>query len=350
MKEELIVLSDYLDKIGRHKEANEIDGLLVKVATDYSEAAAQTGLSSAALRAITELLLRVSRKPECIQQLNALSADNNISEEELIQLIDQGCFRQDESGLSAEYAERAQDTVSSINWIQQNKVKAAFLFGLTTVMLGWAIPKLIDWIREKLMASRAKKIKRIQQGMYATPKTQDGPQTFVQQSNPEQRDLTQKELRALQGSNTDKYLAAIDKGDIDYVDIIITHNHASAATEKKEVYLEGVKVGLKTKSCGEVITEVNYSDASTLFSDYIINFEEKKIIKLYFNNNFYQHPNVVYSLNQCPSFKGFGKEVVIPRLINAVFFMKGFGRFEIPLKFIDGQEVYRANTYAGGFL
>ncbi len=348
MKEELIVLSDYLDKIGRHKEANEIDGLLVKVAIDYSEAAEQQGLSREALQAITELLMRVSRKAECIQQLNALSTDSNLSEEELIQLIDQGCFAQDESGLSAEYAERAQGTVGTIAWAKENPVKLGLL-GLTiTVILAWGIPKLIGWIHKKLLRSRAKKIKRIQQGMYATPKTQDGPQTFVQQSNPEQRDLTQKELRALQGSNTDKYLAAIDKGDIDYVDIIITHNHVSAAAEKKEVYLEGVKVGLKTKSCGEVITEVNYSDASTLFSDYIINFDEKKKISLYFNNNFYQHPNVVYSLNQCPSFKGFGKEVVIPRLIKAVFFMKGFGRFELPLKFSDGQEVYTVNTWTAG--
>jgi len=341
MKEELIVLSDYLDKIGYHKEANKVDGLLIKVAEDYSEAAEQTGLSSAALRAITELLMRVSRSPECIQSLNSLSSDENISEEDLITIIDQGCFEQDESGISAEYAGKAQGTVEAITWAKNNPVMAGLLGLTVAIILAWGIPKLIGWIRNKLIKSRAKKIKRTQQGMYATPKTQGGVQALTQQTDPASRDLTQKELLALQGDKADKYLAVIDKG---YVDIIITHNHASASSEKKEVYFEGVKVGLKAESCPEIITEVNNDDASALFSDYIINFGEKKKISLNFDNNFYQHQNVISALKNCPSFKGFGKELVTPRLVKAVFFMKGFGRFEVPLKFIDGQQVYRVNT------
>ena len=39
-----------------------------------------------------------------------------------------------------------------------------------------------------------------------------------------------------------------------------------------------------------------------------------------------------------------GQELVTPRLIRAVFFMKGFGRFEVPLKFIDGQQIYKVST------
>jgi hypothetical protein len=341
MKEELIVLSDYLDKKGYFKEANKVDGLLIKVAADYSGTAEQSGLSQSALQAITELLMRVSRDSDCVQTLESLSTDETISEEDLIVLIDQGCFEEDESGISAEYADRAQGTVKAMAWTKENPVMAGLLGITIALILTWGIPKLIGWIRNKLIKSRAKKIKRNQQGMYATPQRQDGGQAFTPQSGPAPRDLTQKELLALQNNKSDKYLAAIDKG---YVDIIITHNHASASSEKKEVYFEGVKIGLKAESCPEIITEVHNDEASTLFSDYIVNFGQVKKISLNFDNNFYQNQNVISALKTCPSFKGFGQELVTPRLIKAVFFMKGFGRFEVPLKFIDGQQIYKVST------
>jgi hypothetical protein len=343
MKEELIVLSDYLDKKGYIKEANKVDGLLIKVAADYSEEAESAGLSDAALRAITELLLRISRDPECIERINQYSEEDAfLSEEEAIALIDADCFAADEDGISGQYADRAQGTVGKLTWLAENPVKAALIGLASVVIVGWAIPALIKWIRNKLVKSRAKKIKRTQQGMYATTQRQDGGQAFTPQSGPAPRDLTQKELLALQSKKSDKYLAAIDKG---YVDIIITHNHASASSEKKEVYFEGVKIGLKAESCPEIITTVNADDLSSLFTgDSIINFGETKKVSLNFDNNFYQNQNVLSALKTCPSFKGFGQELVTPRLIRAVFFMKGFGRFEVPLKFIDGQQIYKVST------
>ena len=341
MKKELIILSDQLDKAGYFKEANKVDGLLVKVSTDYSEAAESAGLSQAALRAIMELLMRIGRNPECVERINALSEDENISEDEAIMLIDEGCFGQDESGLSAEYADKAQGMAGAAKWVTDHPVKASLIGLLGVTIVGWGIPVLIRWIRNKLVKSRAKKLKRAQQGVYSAQQTQSGGQAFTPQAAP-QRELTQKELLALQGDKTSKYLAAIDKG---YVDIIINHNHASAASENKEVYLEGLEVGLKTESCPEIIASVNAYEGSTLFTgDSVINFGRTNKVSLNFDNNFYQDANVLAALKTCSSFKGFGQELVIPRVVKAIFFMKGFGRFEVPVKFIDGQQIYKVST------
>jgi hypothetical protein len=190
MHQDLIKLADNLDKAGLHKEANFIDELIYKVAADYSEAAEEAGLSEQALMALTQLMMRFSMNAECITKINELSVDGNISEDELIALIDMGCLRQDESGVADEYAKRTESAVGVINWAKENPGWATLLGLTVSVLIGVTFNWVVRKIKKMLKRSKAKKILKEQQMMRALP-------AGSQQAYAPERDITPEQMQSL---------------------------------------------------------------------------------------------------------------------------------------------------------
>ena len=333
MHKDLIKLADNLDRSGFHKEANIIDQLILKTAEDYSQAAEQAGLSEQALMALTQLMMRFSMNAECITKINELSVDGNISEDELIALIDMGCLRQDESGVADEYAKRTESAVGIINWAKENPGWATLLGLTVSVLIGVSFNWIVRRIRRMLKRSKAKKILKEQQMMRALP-------AGSQQAYAPERNITPEQMQSLRESRSNKYLAAVAKG---YVDVDIMHNTPSFQTISVEYVIVSFDISsfaANINACPDVLVKIPInlfeSDSNLVFRA-----GDRKPIRLNFGSALYGDSLISSELERkCQYFHGFNKSLVIPR-VKSVTFSNGFN---MPVKFIDGLEIYRGQT------
>lgn len=332
MKEDLVILADELDKVGYHKEANKVDFLLSKVAADYSQAAEDSGLSQESLMAITELLMRISRSAECVQAINAASSDSHISEDELLALIEQGCVRDDDSGVSEEYARRSETAVGLVQWAKEHPGLASLIGLGVSVLVGATFSWIVRIIKRKLKRSKAKKLLKAQQASRAL--SYSGPQAFTEEKVP-----TAEQMQALRESKSNKYLAAIAKG---YVDVKIAHNLPSYETIKVEYVdisfnISGFGADL---NCPNIMVRVPIA----LFeSDSNLTFKVGDIrsIRLNFGSKLFTDSLIATQLkNKCEFFHGFEKSLVIPE-IKSIRFSNGA---DMGVKFVDGLEIYQGQT------
>lgn len=335
MKEDLIILADKLDKIGLHKEASNIDSLLHKLAEDYSEAAEESGLSQEALQAITELLFRISRDPECIAKINELGADGHIDEEELLQIFELGCVEDDTSGISEEYARRTERAVGLVAWAKENPGLATFIGIAVSVLLGLTFNWVVKKIKRVLQRSRAKKMLRSQQAMRASTPAGSNSQPFKEERTP-----SPEQMQALRENSKSKYLAAIAKG---YVDIDFVHNYPAYNNINIQFARIMFRIGGQSV-CPEVMVDVPIYLFDVPESDTNFNVGDKKVLRLKFDNKLYSDSYLNSQLkSSCQFFEGFDKTLVTPRIF-ALISNDGTKRFLTRLNFVDGLDLYRGQT------